>query len=96
MQDEDLPQECADAGNGHTVLMRHHFVFQSVATPNTSFQLSETQHKESISVTNILQQTSFIQLNKLHAAAAWSPDHFKSLPASEEGEKPQKIKPCPI
>lgn len=55
MLDEDLPQVWADAGTGHAVLMRHHFVFQSVATLNTNFQLSETQHKESVSVTNILQ-----------------------------------------
>lgn len=49
------PRVCADAGTGHTVLMRHHFVFRSVATLNINFQVSEAQYKESVSVTDILQ-----------------------------------------
>lgn len=52
-----------------------------------NFQVSETQYKEPVSVTNIPQKTSLGQLNKLHATAAWSPDHFKSLPTSKEGRK---------
>lgn len=49
------PSVCTDAGTGHTVLMRHRFVFQSVANLNIKFQASETQYKESVSVINILQ-----------------------------------------
>lgn len=50
-----FPKVCTNASTGHAVLMRHQFVFWSVETLNINFQVSETQYKEPVSVTNILQ-----------------------------------------